>query len=84
MTEFVPHQLVAASMGAVSDGRGEVATLIHAVELGYDCSPARVLCGRAKPEHILGDQIMFNAKAVDCAACLKRMRKLGVTIEVRK
>lgn len=62
-------RVVSAPMGAVSTGRGKVATLTHWCEVSDDGDVVRVLCGRAKPEHILSDAAMFNVREPDCPRC---------------
>jgi hypothetical protein len=67
-------RIVSAPMAAVVTGNGKTAHHWHAVEI-VDDEPARVLCGRAKPEHILADAHMYDASPVSCPVCLMRVKK---------
>lgn len=69
------NKIVSAPMGAVSNARGGTAYLCHAVELDADGSPARVLCGKAKAEHILDDYSLFDVNPVDCPVCLRKWKR---------
>lgn len=71
------RKIVSAPMGAAAVRPGKNATgyLCHAVELDADDCPARVLCGKAKPQHILADDSLYGGRdAVDCPACLRKWK----------
>ena len=67
-------KLVTAPMGAVSTGRGTTANHWHYVEVVND-ELTRVLCGRAKVEHILDDAAMFDTQPATCPHCIRLAAK---------
>lgn len=74
-------RMVSAPMGAVLRGRGkqEVAYLTHAVKIDENDDVVSVVCGRAKPEHILGDLTAYNGPKVDCPRCLQLIKRNRLT-----
>lgn len=67
--------IISAPMSCVPTARGTTATLTHACELNESGDIVKVLCGRAKPAHILDDSAMHNVRPVDCPVCQVRIRQ---------
>jgi hypothetical protein len=66
-----PRRLVTAPMGVMQQ-KNVKPHLVHAVEVDPQNNVLRVLCGSAKPEHILGDPTTFNQRAITCEQCYRR------------
>jgi hypothetical protein len=69
-----PRRIVTAPLAGAAyvKARKSNRSLTHAVELGDDGAPLRVLCGKVKLESILDDATQYDTHPLDCNACIRK------------